>query len=128
MYPRLQKNVPGAFYTTGECLSCTMPKSEAPTLLALLNDENSDTYFVRQPATPEETEMACRAALVCCVSAIRYGGDDPSIIRRLGNRDEHCDHVLPGGPLRVPEDDEGRWERVLRESRCHRSWWKLWWR
>lgn len=68
MYPRLQKNVPGDFYTTGECLSCTLRESEAPSLLAPLDEENSDSYFVRQPATVEETEMACRAALVCCVS------------------------------------------------------------
>jgi hypothetical protein len=126
MRPRLQKNVPGAFYTTGECLSCTLPESEAPTLLAPLDEENSDTFFLRQPATAEETEMACRAALVCCVSAIRYGGDDPCIIRRLGNREDHCDHVLPGGPVRVPEDNEIRWARVLRESRPRRLWWRFW--
>jgi hypothetical protein len=115
-YARFDKNAPGFFYTTGECLACTMPELEAPTLLAPLDDENSDTYFVRQPATPEETEMACRAALVYCVSAIRYGGDDAAVIRRLGNRDEYCDHLLPGEPIRVPEDNAVRWQRLLRSS------------
>jgi len=124
-YHHFHKNAPGLFYTTGECLSCTLPESEAPTLLAPLNDANSDTYFVRQPETREEIEMACRAAFVCCVSAIRYGGEDPAIIRRLGNRDDHCDHLLPGGPIRVPEDNAARWERVLRESQPRR-WWKFW--
>jgi hypothetical protein len=126
MNASFHKNVPGPFYTTGECLCCTMPELEAPTLLAKLDGENSDTYFVRQPATPEETEMACRAAFVCCVSAIRYGGDDAAIIRRLGNRADHCDQLLPGGPIRMPEDNDIRWGRALRENRPRRSWWKFW--
>lgn len=88
-YSRFHKNAAGLFYTTGQCLACTMPESEAPSLLAPLNDENSDTYFIRQPETAEEIEAACRAALVCCVSSIRYGGRDPNVIRRLGNREEH---------------------------------------
>ena len=28
--PRFDKNVPGAFYTTGHCLSCGAPEDEAP--------------------------------------------------------------------------------------------------
>jgi hypothetical protein len=123
-YSRFHKNAAGPFYTTGQCLACTMPESEAPSLLAPLNDENSDTYFIRQPETAEEIEAACRAALVCCVSSIRYGGHDPNIIRRLGNRDEHCDHLLPGGPVRVPEDNDARWERAVSDPRRRWQFWK----
>jgi hypothetical protein len=92
--PRFPKNAPGPFYTTGECLACIRPEAAAPTLLAPLDDSNSDTYFVRQPETPQEIEMACRAVLSCCVSSLRYGGKDADIIRRLGNSAEHCDHPL----------------------------------
>ena len=91
---RFEKNVPGPFYTTGECLSCGIPEAMAPELLAPLDDGNFDTYFVRQPSTPEEIERACRAVEVCCVDALRYEGRDPKIIMRLGNNPGCCDHVL----------------------------------
>ena len=96
---RFRKNVPGPFYTTGDCLACDTPEHEAPDLLAPLTGDNLDTYFVRQPTTPDEVERACRALEVCCVLALRYGGTDPDIIRRLGNEPDYCDRLLPGGPI-----------------------------
>ena len=96
---RFRKNVPGPFYTTGDCLACDAPEHEAPDLLAPLIGDNLDTYFVRQPTTPDEVERACRALEVCCVIALRYGGTDPNIIRRLGNEPDYCDRLLPGGPI-----------------------------
>ncbi len=92
---RLEKNVPGPFYTTGECMACGAPEAEAPDLLAPLEGDNYDTYFIRQPEGPDEVERACRAVEVCCVGALRYSGTDPKIIRRLGNAAEYCDHLLP---------------------------------
>jgi hypothetical protein len=92
---RFEKNVPGSFYTTGECMACGAPEGEAPDLFAPLEGDNFDTYFVKQPTTPNEIERACRAADSCCVNAVRYGGTDPAIIRRLGNTAAYCDHVLP---------------------------------
>jgi hypothetical protein len=92
---RFEKNVPGPFYTTGGCTSCGVPESVAPELLAPLDDENCETYFVRQPTTPEEIEHACQAIEVCCTDALRYGGDDPAIIERLRNNPNYCDHLLP---------------------------------
>src|SRR5687768_14251449 len=97
---RFPGNVEGPFYTTGyqthatddpqsplvwcgECLFCEAPEHEAPELLAPLNDHNIDTYFIRQPASPNELEHACNALKVCCVAALRYGGKDRSIIARL---------------------------------------------
>ena len=91
--------MPGPFYTTGDCMACDAPEHEAPDLLAPLTGNNSDTYFVRQPSTPDEVERACRALEVCCVAALRYGGTDPNIIRRLGNEPDYCDRLLPGGPI-----------------------------
>ena len=100
---RFRKNVPGPFYTTGDCLACDAPEHEAPDLLAPLTGNNADTYFVRQPTTPDEVERACRALEVCCVAALRYGGTDPNIIRRLGNEPDYCDRLLPGGPIPHPD-------------------------
>jgi hypothetical protein len=100
---RFEKNVAGDFYTTGECLACDAPESEARDLLAPLENDNFDTYFVKQPETAEEIERACRALEVCCVAALRYGGTNPEIIRRLGNDPEYCDHLLPGGLVPRPD-------------------------
>jgi ferredoxin len=94
---RLAKNAPGPFYTTGDCLACGLPEQEAPELLAELDANNADTYFVRQPETPEEVERACRALKSCCIPALRYGGKDRAIITRLGNDPKYCDHVLGDG-------------------------------
>ena len=91
---RSGKNVSGDFYTTGDCLACDAPESEAPDLLAPLSIENTDTYFVKQPQTDEEVERACRAMEVCCVAALRYGGKDEEIIKRLGNNADYCDFLL----------------------------------
>jgi len=103
-YPhRFRKNVPGPFYTTGDCLACDTPESEAPDLLAPLSGNNTDTYFVRQPKTADEVERACRALEVCCAAALRYGGTDADIIRRLGNDPLYCDRLLPGGSSPRPD-------------------------
>lgn len=118
---RFPKNVEGPFYTLGqqdkdgtwcgECLSCEIPELEAPTLLAPLANGNGDTYFVRQPETQEEIEDACQAVKVCCVNALRYGGNDPKILAFLGP--EFCDNAVP--PV----------QRVVHSSSV-RSWWKFW--
>jgi hypothetical protein len=116
---RLPKNAPGPFYTLGyychgrwcgECLACEAPEAEAPDLLAPLKDGNQDTYFLRQPATPDEIERACRAIEVCCVAALRYAGTDPAIIRRLGNTSMHSDYILVRSrPVFVGESRCLRW-------------------
>ena len=100
-FQRFPKNAPGDFYTLGDlcadgtwcgqCMSCEIPEHEAPTLLAPLTNTNSDTYFVRQPETPDEIEQACCAIEVCCMDALRYGGRDPHILARLKHTN-CCDH------------------------------------
>jgi hypothetical protein len=89
-------------------MACEAPEGEAPELLAPLKDGNIDTYFSRQPETPIEVEHACRATEVCCVCALRYGGTNPEIIRRLGNTPQYSDYILVrekvifvGGPRRL---------------------------
>lgn len=125
--PRFDKNAPGDFYTTGDCAACGAPEDAAPNLLAPLDDDNYYTYFVRQPQTSDEVERACRAVEVCCLSALRYGGTDPAVIRRLGNRAEFCDRVLPGGPVRMPWEKDAQWRATQEDwHRRRRAWWQFW--
>ena len=124
---RLPKNAPGPFYTTGGCIACGAPEDAAPDLLAPLTDDNWETYFLRQPESPEETERACCAAEVCCLNSVRYGGTDPLILRRLGNRLAFCDRPLPGGPVRLPWETGAAWEAARRAWRlATRRWWQFW--
>lgn len=123
---RFPKNAPGPFYTTGECMVCGAPEVEAPDQLAGLSDDNYDTYFVRQPSTPEEVERACRAVEVCCVDALRYGGRDPAIIRRLANDPRCCDHPLPGSPVPRLERLQPSVENDEPRMEPKRTWWRFW--
>ena len=114
-HPRHKLNVAGEWYATGECMACGAPEEQAPTLLAELSDENLDTFFVRQPSTEAQREQACRAAEVCCVNAIRYGGHDKAILARLSGRSELLDNASlsakRGGDSLHP------WQRLLRGER-----------
>jgi uncharacterized protein (TIGR02996 family) len=88
-------NVPGPFYTCGNCMACEAPEAEAPHLLApLRHDGNLITHFDRQPQSAAEVEAACRAIQVCCVDDLRYGGTDPRILTALGNSPAWCDYLI----------------------------------
>ncbi|MDM5180869.1 hypothetical protein PO883_27175 [Massilia sp. DJPM01] len=101
---RFPKNAEGPFYTTGsqlrngiwcsDCMSCELPENEAPSLLAPLTNNNSDTYFVRQPVTGDDIDQACAAINVCCTGALRYGGCDPGILAKLDP--SRCDYPKSG--------------------------------
>ena len=90
---RFPKNAVGDFYTTGykdqndewsgECMKCDLPEAEAPLLMAQLTGDNDDTYFLKQPENPVELEQAICATEVCCLDAVRYGGKDKMILRKL---------------------------------------------
>lgn len=118
---RSPRNVAGPFYGIGECMACGAPEAEAPDLLAPLSADDNETYFVRQPETPEDIGRACRAVHVCCVAALRYGGTDPAVLKRLGNRVEYCDHPLPGGPTRAEWETDASWQAASRHA-----WWQFW--
>jgi hypothetical protein len=139
---RFPGNADGPFYTTGhqckansrwnsalvwcgDCLACEAPELEAPQLLAPLNEGNYDTYFLRQPDTPEQIEAACRALSVCCVTALRYGGNDSAVIERLGNDPQLCDYMLDEYRTPFLWNDAS----VLRRNEVRlrpRHWWQFW--
>jgi hypothetical protein len=105
--PPYPENAPGDFYVEDQCcISCEAPCSEAPDLMAFSDEHHC--YFKKQPSTPEETERAIMACVVSCVRAVRYAGDDPTIIerfRQLDSRDS-CDYFFAGPdaqPLRSPD-------------------------
>lgn len=124
----------------GDCLQCEAPETEAPELLAPLNDENMNTYFLRQPRTPEELSHACMAARVCCVSALRYGGRDISIIKQLQNNPEVCDFMIAeDGQLQLTVDAKGDFlpfaqkivdkhhAEMMRDwQKRNKKWWQFW--
>ena len=114
---RASKNVEGDFYTTGfwvddgecgDCLDCAIPEAEAPGLLADIYKDDNYTHFIRQPENSEEIEQACMACEVCCVNALRYGGKNTSIIKRLYNTPEYCDYLITNtGELKYSLDIKG---------------------
>jgi len=113
---RTSKNVEGDFYTTGywpegtesgDCLDCLLPEIEAPELLADIEKLDTYTHFVKQPSNANELEQACGACEVCCVSALRYGGKDISIIKKLGNNPDYCDYIYHDGELVQSLDSAG---------------------
>ena len=104
-FRRDPRNAPGAFYALEKiCLACGLPEDEAPDLLAKLDETDGDTYFVKQPSTPDEVERACSALDVCCVKALRYAGDDPAIIQRLQKWSAECCDATEGKPVRLPDN------------------------
>lgn len=81
--PRNPKNAPGPFYVVkDQCLSCGAPEAEAPTLMGSCADAEG-CYFRKQSETPEEVYQAISAMQVSCIEVLRYGGQDPAILKRL---------------------------------------------
>ncbi|NRF38326.1 ferredoxin [Pedobacter foliorum] len=84
---RFSENSEGDFYVKNQvCTACGAPEAEAPDLIDHSKTEWGHCYFKRQPQTPEELERAICAMEVSCVSGIRYGGKDESILRQLYER------------------------------------------
>src|SRR5262245_45332880 len=80
-FPRAPEDAPGDFYVVvGECTLCVAPLAEAPNLMAACGHS---CFFKKQHSTAEEVDQAINAISVSCVEALRYGGDDPVILKRL---------------------------------------------
>lgn len=87
-------NAPGDFYMEKDvCILCGAPEDQA---MGLMKSSDEGCYFVRQPETEQEIDYAINAVTVSCIGAVRYGGVDQDIIKKLydlGSQNE-CDHFL----------------------------------
>jgi hypothetical protein len=73
----------GDFYVcSGNCTVCGAPGAEAPDLIEH-DGVDGHCYFKKAPETEEEVDQAVLAMLVSCTNALRYGGIDEQIIKRL---------------------------------------------
>ncbi len=94
---RYPKNAAGQFYVeNGCCIFCKQPHVQAPELMGF-DEEALHCFFERQPETEEEAYHAIRAVWGSCAGCLRYGGNDPTILRRLieiGEADA-CDYPGP---------------------------------
>jgi hypothetical protein len=109
---RTPANVPGDFYVAADqCISCGAPEAEAPGLIRF-DDVHQSCFFSHQPVDAESTYRAVSAVAVCCAGALRYGGSDPDILRRLARLQlvNQCDVQTPvnrSGPLAVATFADG---------------------
>ena len=82
---RAIENISGPFYTVSvgcDC-GCGLPESSAPELLRMTDDRSNQSYFYKQPETNLEIASAINAVNVCPIHDVRYGGQDPEIIKRI---------------------------------------------
>lgn len=89
-------NVLGPFYVVdGCCTACDVPFVEAPGHFAY--DGKNHCFVKRQPGTKEELNRMLRAVWAAELQCIRYRGQDPEVLRRLGELGEPhlCDTTPP---------------------------------
>lgn len=72
-------------------MACGAPESEAEGLMA--HDGSGHCFFKTQPKNPEQVDAAIRALWASCCGAIRYAGNDQSILVRIAELGESqkCD-------------------------------------
>jgi hypothetical protein len=82
-------------------MGCGAPEIQAPSLMS--HDHMGHCFFSRQPTSQEETEEAILGLWVSCCGAVRYRGQNPETIFRLGELGlaHQCDHQLEQMPKRV---------------------------
>ncbi len=82
-FSRDAANAPGPFYVVDqECISCGAPGAAAEGLMSH-GGSNAGCIFIRQPQTAAETKCAIFAVWSSCCGAVRFGGSDQEIVRRL---------------------------------------------
>lgn len=86
----------GDFYNEGDCMACGAPQHEAPGLIEHTADGRC--CFKRQPQTEEELDQSLGALAVSCIGALRYGGREERILKRLheNGMEALCDHQPKG--------------------------------
>jgi len=87
----------GDFYIrNGECITCGAPQAEAPDIIE--HGLDGHCYFKKQPQTETELDQAINAMMVSCISALRYGGTEEKILKRLyeDGMADLCDNIPEG--------------------------------
>jgi hypothetical protein len=87
----------GDFYIrNGECITCGAPQAEAPDIIE--HGMDGHCYFKKQPQTETELDQAINAMMVSCISALRYGGTEEKILKRLyeDGMADLCDNIPEG--------------------------------
>ena len=80
-------------------MECGAPEAEAPLLIR--HDEQAHScFFARQPESEVEVEQALAAVWASCCSAVRYAGEDATIVARLTQMG--CAAAIDGPPSRDP--------------------------
>lgn len=64
------------------------------------HDFSGHCFFKRQPVNAAETDSAIRAVWTSCCQALRYGGDDPAILKRFAEIGESSQCDFP--PIPTP--------------------------
>jgi hypothetical protein len=117
---RYAQNAVGDFYVEKDlCLQCMAPEAEAPELMGF-DEKSGNCYFKRQPATPEELEHAIAAVSVSDIQALRYGGHNEYVLRRLRKlgASDCCDLLVSEQEMSL----ESAKQNFLRT--CWRKLWK----
>ena len=94
------KNVEGDFYVEdGCCTACMAPESYAPNLMGF-DESNSHCFVAKQPTNQSELYQAIKITWAAELQCIRYGGQNPQILRRLAEAGvaDSCDqkHLIQG--------------------------------
>ncbi|MEO0588258.1 MAG: ferredoxin [Planctomycetota bacterium] len=112
----------GGFYVrTDICTGCGLVHDMAPSIMGWdKRQEYPICRFKHQPSSPAEVDEAIQAAQVSEVQAIRYGGSDPEVIRKMQEAGcaGCCDQLTP------PDPPAARRTSRRRQLKPKRSWWR----
>lgn len=99
------QNAAGPFYAMVGRVEGMQAIAPRLSLLVSSSTHPPSYSFAKMPETAEELEQTCEILLHSQTPRLRYGGQDRSIIRRLGNSPIYSDHVLHGGEVVFYGDD-----------------------
>ncbi len=68
---RHEAGASGAWFVDSRCIDCDAARQVAPGLI-VRNPSDGNSVFARQPETPEEVEIAWRAAMVCPTRSVGH--------------------------------------------------------
>lgn len=78
--PPDEQDYSGFYVDITVCMACAVCHEMVPSLFAA---KKRDSFVHTQPKTQADLADMHEAINSCCIDAIKYGGTDPDIIRRL---------------------------------------------